>query len=102
MYTPTLSLERVVFLDGDEFGQHAAQPLRVDEVEVVEETAVLIVKQNTTVMEEASRLVNVRLLDLVRVVRISDGLAADQNTDIYSCLYYKKHEIHIQCSPQAV
>ena len=63
----TLSLKRVVLFDCDEFCQHAAEPLRVDEVEVIEQTAVLIVQENATVMEEAGGLVNVALLDPLRV-----------------------------------
>jgi hypothetical protein len=48
-----------VLLDSDEFSQHGAQPLRVDEVEIAEQTAVLIVEQDTTIVEEAGCLVNV-------------------------------------------
>ena len=60
----TLFLVRVCLLDSDEFGQHTAEPLRIDEVEIIEKTAVLIVKEDAIVMEEANCLVNVCLLDL--------------------------------------
>lgn len=64
-----------MFLHSDEFGQHAAQPLRVDEVETAQQTAVLVMKQDAIVVKETRRLFNVKILDPLRVVRIPDGLA---------------------------
>ena len=49
-YVHTLSLEWILFFDGDEFSQHTAKPLWVDEVQITQETAVLVVEENPTVM----------------------------------------------------
>ena len=54
-----------MFLDGYQLGQHATEPLRVDEVQVIEETAVLKVQQDPAVVEEVGGLVDVRFSDLV-------------------------------------
>ena len=72
----TLSLERIVFLDCDELGKHTAQPLGVDEVKIMEETAVFKVKQNATVMEEVSGLLQIHLVKFVSMLRFAYRLAA--------------------------
>ena len=68
----TIFLEWVFLLDCDHLGQHGTEPLRVHEVQVTQETAVLVVEEDPVVMEEVSGLFQLLQLLIVASLVVLD------------------------------
>ena len=64
-------MEGVLLLHGNDFGKVGAEPLRVEEVEVTEETAVIKMEEDSILVQEGGGLV--QLIRLLTVAMVTQG-----------------------------
>ena len=64
-------MERVLLLHGNDFGKVGAEPLRVEEVEITEETAVIKMEEDSVLVQEGGSLV--QLIHLLTVAMVTQG-----------------------------